>query len=283
MRRTWRWIAASLALLSASAFAQELGTAWPAKPVRIFVGYPPGSGVDLVPRIVGERLQTKYGHGFIVENRPGASGHIASEAAYKAVPDGHTLLVVPPAFATTPHMFATLPFDPDAFVPITVMVSQANVLVVQPQRLPDVHSLEQLVALARANPGKLTYGSSGNGGSHHLSIELMKMLAGNLQITHVPYKGVAVLNAMLAAEVDFTMFTLGGTLPLIKSGKVRPLAVGGERRYAGLPEVPTMSEAMPGLVSASWFALLAPPRTPPELVARINDEGFDDARFITLG
>ncbi len=264
------WLALAIALAAQPVGAQESVAAYPTKAIRVLLGYPPGSGADLVPRMVSERLQEKWGHGFIVDNRPGASGHIATELAFKAPPDGYTLLVVPPAFATTPHMFQSLPFDPDALVPVTVMASQANVLVVSPGRLPDVRSLADLIALARANPDKLFYGSSGNGGSSHLSTELFKILAGNLRITHVPYKGGAVLSGMLANEIDFAIFTLGATLPHIKAGKLRPLAVGGERRYAGLPDVPTMREVVPGLASATWFALLAPPRTSPELVAKIN-------------
>lgn len=260
----------ALALGAEPLWAQESVAAFPTKAIRVVIGYPPGSGADLIPRMVGERLQQKWGHGFVVDNRPGASGHIASEIVFKAPPDGYTLLVVPAAFATTPHMFASLPFDPDAFVPVTVMASQANVLLVQPARLPDVRSLMDLIALARANPDKLYYGSTGNGGSSHLSTELFKILAGNLRITHVPYKGVAVLNAMLSNEIDFAVITLGAALPHIKAGKLRPLAVGGDRRYPGLPDVPTMHEVVPGLVSTAWFALLAPPRTSAELVAKIN-------------
>ena len=250
--------------------AQESVATYPTKAIRVLLGYPPGSGADLIPRMVSERLQQNWRYGFIVDNRPGASGHIASELAFKAPPDGYTLLVVPAAFATTPHMFTSLPFDPDAFVAVTIMASQANVLTVSPGRLPDVRSLTDLIALARAMPDKLFYGSAGNGGSSHLSSELFKIVAGNLRITHVPYKGVAVLTGMLANEVDFSIFTLGATLPQIKAGKLRPLAVGGDRRYAGLPDVPTMREMVPGLTSAAWFALLAPPRTSAELVAKIN-------------
>ncbi len=261
----------ALAFAAQAALAQEPLAAYPTKPIRVLLGYPPGSGSDLVPRMVSERLQQKWRHGFIIDNRPGASGHIATEAAFKAPPDGYTLMVVPPAFATTPHMFASLPFDPDAFVPITVMASQANVLTVSPARLPDVHSLSDLIALARAKPDKLFYGSPGNGGSGHLSTELLKNLAGDLRIAHVPYKGAAVVAAILGGEIDFMVFTLGASLPHIKTGKLRPLAVGGERRFAGLPDVPAMREVVPGLMSASWFALLAPPRTAADLVAKINN------------
>jgi tripartite-type tricarboxylate transporter receptor subunit TctC len=259
-----------LAMLAALAALPALAQSpYPSRAIRMVVGYPPGSGVDLVPRLVGERLLAKWGHPLVVENRPGASGHIATEIVAKAPPDGYTLLTVPPAFATTPHLFATLPFDADAMVPVSVMVSQANVLVVPPARLSEVRTLQDLIEAAKARPGQLNYGSSGNGGSQHLSMELLKMLTG-VQITHVPYKGVAVIGGFLAGDVDTGFFTVGGLLPHIKSGKLRALAVGGDRRNAALPEVPTLTELLPGMVSATWFAMIAPAKTPPEIVARLN-------------
>jgi tripartite-type tricarboxylate transporter receptor subunit TctC len=261
-----RSLCAFLALLVTS---NVLAQAYPNRPIRMVVGYPPGSGVDLVPRLVGERLAAKWGHPLVVENRPGASGHIATEIVAKAAPDGYTLLTVPPAFATTPHLFASLPFDADAMVPVSVMVSQANVLVVAPGRMSDVRTLQDLVEAAKARPGQLNYGSSGNGGSQHLSMELLKLLTG-VKITHVPYKGVAVIGGFLAGDVDTGFFTVGGLLPHIKSGKLRPLAVGGERRNAALPDVPTLAELLPGMVSATWFAMIAPAKTPPDIVAKLS-------------
>src|SRR5438105_8228650 len=258
------WMLVALAALPALA-----QSSYPNRPIRMVVGYPPGSGVDLVPRLVGERLAAKWGHPLVVENRPGASGHIATEIVAKAPPDGYTLLTVPPAFATTPHLFATLPFDADAMVPVSVMVSQANLLIVHPGRMGEVRTLQDLIEAAKARPGQLNYGSSGNGGSQHLSMELLKMLTG-VQITHVPYKGVAVIGGFLAGDVDTGFFTVGGLLPHIKSGRLRALAVGGEQRNPALPDVPTFNELLPGMVSATWFALLAPPKTPSEIVAKVN-------------
>lgn len=266
-------LARALALLAAAlalpAPAQDPAAAYPQRPVRVVIGYPAGGGVDLVPRLVGERLSAKWGQPFVVENRPGASGHIASEIVFKAAPDGYTLLAVPPAFATTPYLFATLPFDPDALVPVSVLASQANVLVVHPGRLPEVRSLQDLIAAAKARPGALNYGTTGNGGSHHLSTERLKLVAG-IEITHVPYKGGAVVTGLLAGDVDMGFYSLGGLLPRIRSGKLRPLAVGGRSRDASLPDVPALGEHWPGMLSATWFALLAPPKTPAGLVARLN-------------
>jgi tripartite-type tricarboxylate transporter receptor subunit TctC len=250
-------------------FAQDPAASYPQRPVRVVIGYSAGGGVDVVPRIVVERLSAKWGQPFLVENRPGASGHIATEMVAKAAPDGYTLLAVPPAFATTPLLFDSLPFDPDAFVPISVLVTQANLLVAHPGRMPEVHSFQDLVAAAKARPGALNYGSSGNGGSQHLSMELLKMLAG-LQITHVPYKGGAVVTGLLSGDVDCGMYTLGGLLPHVKSGKLRALAVGGAHRDPAAPDVPTFGELLPGMVSATWFAILAPPKTPAEIVAKLN-------------
>src|SRR5918911_2989746 len=217
------------------AFAQDPAAGYPKKPIRVVIGYAAGGGSDVVPRLVLERVSAKWGQPFLVENRPGASGHIATEIVAKAAPDGYTLLSVPAAFATTPHMFASLPFDPDAMVPVTVFVSQANLLVSHPGRMPDVHTFQDLVAAAKARPGALNYGSAGNGGSQHLSMELLKMLAGGLQITHVPYKGGAVVTGMIAGDVDCGFYTIGGLLPHIKSGRLRALAVGGAQRKPALP------------------------------------------------
>ncbi len=260
------WLSAHMAL------AQAPAAAWPNNPVRIIIGYPSGSGQDFTARLVAERLRGKTGQPFVVEHRPGASGHIATELVYKAPPDGYTLLCVPPAFATTPFMFSSLPFDPEAMVPITIMATQANLLLVNSARLPNVRTVTDLIAYAKAKPGKLNFGSSGNGGTQHLAGEMLKMRAGNLQMTHVPYKGVAVMAGLVGGEVDLTFFTLATALPHIRSGKIRALAVGSERRDPRVPEVPTLGETIPGMTSATWFAMLAPPRTPPELVAKINAE-----------
>ena len=268
------WIKRRLLLLCAAAaalpvFAQDPAAAYPKRPIRVVIGYSAGGGSDIVPRLVLERVAAKWGQPFLVENRPGASGHIATELVFKAAPDGYTLLSTPPAFATTPFLFGSLPFDPDALVPITVFVSQANLLVAHPGRMPDVHTFQDLVAAAKARPGALNYGSAGNGGSQHLSMELLKMLAG-LQITHVPYKGGAVVTGMLAGDVDCGFYTVGGLLPHVKNGRLRALAVGGTQRNAALPDVPTFNELLPGMVSATWFAILAPPKTPSEIVAKLN-------------
>ena len=261
---------ALLVALTAAAGAQDRGATFPTKGIRVVIGYPPSSGVDAFARLISERLVAKGLPPMVIENRPGASGHIATEIVAKAAPDGYTILGVPPAFVTTPLMFKSLPFDPDAMVPITVAVTQANVLMVAPSRLPAVRTVADLIALAKAKPGALNYGTAGNGGSQHLSAELMNSLAGDIKIVHIPYKGAAVMTALLAADIELGWYTLGGSMAHLKTGRLRALAVGGVKRHPDLPDVPTLGEALPGLVSASWSAFIAPANTPAETVNRIN-------------
>ncbi len=240
------------------------------KPYRIVIGYPQGSTMDLIVRLGAERIQAKSGQAVILESRPGASGHLATEQVFKAAPDGYTLMVAPPAFVTTPFMFDKVPFDPDAMVPVTLLASQPNVLAVNPGRLPDVRTLKQLIDIAHANPGKLNYGSPGNGGSGHLSMELLKMLT-NIDIVHVPYKGVAVLAAALAGEVDYLILPPGALAPHLRSGKLRAIAVGSTQRLPGI-DAPPASDTVPGFDSGSWFVMMAPPKMPAALVLRIHAE-----------
>ncbi len=245
-------------------------TQWPAKPYRIIIGYPQGGAMDLIVRLGAERIQAKSGQALILESRTGASGHLATEQVFKAAPDGYTLMVAPPAFVTTPFMFAELPFNPDTMVPISLLASQPNVIAVNPGRLPDVHTLQQLIDRARANPGKLNYGSPGNGGSGHLSMELLKMLVG-VDILHVPYKGAAVLPAALSGEIDFLAYTSGTTAPHIRSGKLRALAVGSARRLPGI-DAPPAGDTVSGFDSGSWFVMIAPPAMSAALAQRIHAE-----------
>lgn len=243
---------------------------WPLKPYRIVIGYPQGGAMDLIVRLGAERIQAKTGQALVLESRPGASGHLATEQVFKAAPDGYTLMVAPPALVTTPFMFTELPFDPDTIVPVTLLGSQPNVIAVHPGRLPEVRSLQQLIDRARANPGKLNYGSPGNGGSGHLSMELLKMLV-NVDILHVPYKGAAVLPAALSGEIDFLAYTSGTAAPHLRSGKLRAVAVGSARRLPGI-DAPAAADTVPGFDSGSWFVMVAPPRTPAALVQRIHAE-----------
>jgi len=237
---------------------------YPNKPIRIIVPYPAGGSADLLPRIFAEKLSAKWGQPVLVENRPGAGGNIGAEFVYKAEPDGYTLgpLVV------NQNLYRKLAFDPAKFVPVSVMAVIPNVLLVNP-RVP-AKSVDELIAYARANPGKLNYGSQGNGTTSHLTAELFKSTAG-LSVTHVPYKGSApAMAALLGGEIDLMFDNLGVTLAHVKSGGLRALAVASEKRVASLPEVPAMSEILPGFTSVAWFGIVAPPKTPAPIAEKLS-------------
>jgi len=244
--------------LALSAHAQD----YPVRPIRIVVPYPAGGSADLLPRIFAEKLGAKWGQPVLVENRPGAGGNIGAEFVYKAEPNGYTLFATAPGpLVVNQNLFRKLAFDPSQFVPVSMMAAIPNVLLVNP-RVP-AKTVEELIAYATANPGKLNYGSQGNGTTSHLTAELFKSAAGGLQITHVPYKGSApAMAALLAGEIDLMFDNLGVTLQHVKGGRLRALATCGEKRVASLPEVPAMSEILSGFSSISWFRIIAPPKTP---------------------
>jgi tripartite-type tricarboxylate transporter receptor subunit TctC len=205
----------------------------------------------------------------VVENRPGAGHNIGAEVVAKAEPDGYTLLATPPApLATNRLLYTTLNYDPDAFVPVTILTVGHVVLIVNP-KVPATN-VRELIALANASPGKLTYGSPGAGTSPHLTGEMLKAAA-KIETTHVPYKGLApALNDLIAGHIDLMFDNLGNSLPQIRAGKVRALGIGGEVRIPELPDVPAIAETFPGFVSTSWFAVVAPPKTPPVIAAQVS-------------
>ena len=251
-------VAACVAAFALSAQAQG----YPNKSIRIVVPYPAGGSADLLPRIFAEKLWAKWGQPVLVENRPGAGGNIGAEFVYKAEPDGYTLFATAPGpLVVNQNLFRKLAFDPSQFVPVSVMAAIPNVLIVNP-RVP-VKTVDELIAYAAANRGKLNYGSQGNGTTSHLTAELFKSAAGGLEITHVPYKGSApAMAALLAGEIDLMFDNLGVTLQHVKAGRLRALATCGEKRVASLPEVPAMSEILSGFSSVAWFGIVAPPKTP---------------------
>jgi tripartite-type tricarboxylate transporter receptor subunit TctC len=258
-------LALASVLVSALAHAQD----YPARPIRIVVPYPAGGSADLVPRIFAEKLHAKWGQPVLVENRPGAGGNIGAEYVYRAEPDGYTLMASPPGpLVVNRNLYRKLAFDPAAFVPVSILAEIPNVLLVNP-RVP-AHSIEEFIAFAKANSDKLNYGSQGSGSTSHLTAELFKSTAG-LKITHVPYKGSApAMAALLGGEVDLMFDNLGVTLPHVKSGKLRALAVCSEKRVASLPGVPAMSEIVSGFVSATWVGMVAPPKTPPQIAEQLS-------------
>jgi tripartite-type tricarboxylate transporter receptor subunit TctC len=253
------------------ALAQDAVTNYPSRPIRVIVPFPAGGAADALPRIVAERLAARWGQPVIVENRAGASGSIGAEAVARAEPDGYTLLSTPPApLVINPSLYTKLPYDPTQFVPVSVMAAIPSVLLVNPEKIR-AGTLQEFVALVRANPDKFNYASQGTTTVSFLTTEMLKTAAGSLKITHVPYKGTAPgLAALLAGEVDMMFDNLGVTVQHVRAGKLRALAVASERRVASLPEVPAMAEFYPGFVSIAWFSVSAPPKTPAAIAEKLS-------------
>lgn len=237
--------------------------------MRIIVPFPAGGSADLLPRVVGEKLSQQWGQAVIVDNRPGAAGNIGAAAVFQAEPDGYTLLSAPPPpLVINRLLYPKLAYDSTQFVPMTVIAAIPNVLLVHPK--VGVNSVAELIALAKKNPGKLNYASQGSGATSHLTTELFKSMAGGLQITHVPYKGTApALADLLAGQVDMMVDNLGVSLPHVKSGRLKALAVASKKRFSGLPDVPALSESLPGFESVAWFGIVGPPRTPPAIAEKV--------------
>jgi tripartite-type tricarboxylate transporter receptor subunit TctC len=255
-----------LSLASCNLLAQE----WPQRTVRIIVPFPAGGSADLLPRIVGEKLAEKWGQPVVVENRPGAAGNIGATAVYQAEPDGYTLLSAPPPpLVINRLLYPKLGFDSTRFVPITVIAAIPNVVLVHPKT--GVNSIQELIALAKANPGKLNYASQGNGTTSHLTAELFKTMAGGLQIVHVPYKGTApALADLLAGQVEMMCDNLGVSLPHVKAGKLKALAVASPKRIAALPDLPALAETLPGFEAVAWFGIVGPPGMPGAIAEKVS-------------
>jgi tripartite-type tricarboxylate transporter receptor subunit TctC len=259
-------IAAAFAFLLCT---NALGQEWPQKTVRVIVPFPAGGSADLMPRAVGERLAQLWGQPVIVENRAGAAGNIGAAAVYQAEPDGYTLLSAPPPpLVINRLLYPKLAYDSTQFVPMSVIGAIPNVLLVHPK--VGVNSVDELISHARKNPGKLNYASQGSGATSHLTTELFKSMAGGLQITHVPYKGTApALADLLGGQVDMMVDNLGVSLPHVRAGKLRALAVASKGRFAGLPEVPALSETLPGFESVAWFGIVGPPKTSQAIAQKV--------------
>ena len=246
---------------------------WPQRTVRIIVPFPAGGSADLVPRIAAEKLAQQWGQPVIVENRPGAAGNIGADAVFKAEPDGYTLLSAPPPpLVINRLLYPNLSYDPTQFVPITVIAAIPNVLLVHP-KVP-ANTVAELIAYAKANPGKLNYASQGSGSTSHLTAELFKSMAGGaegpLRIIHVPYKGTApALADLVGGQVDMMCDNLGVSLPHVKAGRLRVLAVASRDRSPALPGVPALSETLRGFDSSAWFAIVAPPQTPGAIAEKV--------------
>jgi tripartite-type tricarboxylate transporter receptor subunit TctC len=248
--------------------AQAQAEDYPARPIRIVVPYDAGATTDLMARLVAEKLRDKLGQPVIVDNRAGAGGNIGAQIVSMAAPDGYTLLLSAAGpLVLNKDLYTNLAYDSDAFVPVSVIASSNSALVVNPRL--GVSNVAQLIAYAKAHPGQLNYGSSGVGSTPQLAAELFNAMAG-VQITHVPYKGSGpALVDVLAGHIDMTFVELSLALPQIHAGRVRLLAIGSEKRKSTMPDVPTIAETLPGYLSVTWFGLVAPPKTPPAIAARL--------------
>ena len=264
-------IAASLAVaVSPLALAQ---TAFPTKPIRIVVPFPPGGTTDILARAAAQKMTEAWKEQAVVDNRPGAGGNIGAELVAKSAPDGYTLLMgTVGTHAINPSLYARMPYDHvKDFAPVILVAAVPNVLVVHPS-VP-ASSVAELIAYAKANPGRLNFASSGSGTSIHLAGELFKVMTG-VQMAHVPYKGSAPAIAdLVGGQVQLMFDNLPSALPQIKAGRLRALAVTSAQRAPALPDLPTIAESgLPGYEASSWFGLLAPAGTPADVVAKVNGE-----------
>ncbi|MBC7377259.1 MAG: tripartite tricarboxylate transporter substrate binding protein [Burkholderiaceae bacterium] len=263
---------AALGLAGALAVGTTFAQSYPSKPIRLIVGYQAGGPTDMTARLIATKLQTALGQPVIVENKVGAGSNIASEFVAASPPDGYTLLLAAAPITMNGFLYKNLKWDVQkSFEPIVNVMTAPSVLAVA-TKLP-VRSVSELVALAKRQPGKLTFGSTGNGGSQHLAGELLKQRAG-IDLLHIPYKGAsAALNDLMAGQVDMVFMTSMSALPHLKSGNPRPIAVASAKRLPQLPDVPTVAESgFPGFEAESWNGLFAPAKTPPEIIARLNAE-----------
>jgi len=272
MPQLWRRLLMALALLAVGV-GTALGQTYPNRPLRIVVPFAAGAGVlDIMARLVGQHLGASLGQQVVIDNRPGAGGVVGAEVVAKAEPDGYTLLMGNTALVVSPYLYAKLPFEPLAdFVPVTLVNSAPLLLVVHPS-VP-VQSVKELIAYAKARPGQLNYGSGGVGSTPYLATELLKAMAG-IDVVHVPYKGGApALADLVAGQLTFMIENVPGTMPLVKSGKLRALAITSAQRSPLAPDLPTMAEAgVPDYEMVGWNGVFVAKGTPTEIVARLNSD-----------
>lgn len=277
--RPLRLVFLLVACFAAGAHAQ----AWPVKPVRIVVAYPPGGGIDVMARQIAERLGQAWGQPVVVENKPGANTIVATDAVAKSAPDGHTVLMTTDAtFSINPHLYKKLPYDAQKdFVPVTMLVLLQQMLVAHPS-LP-ASTLDELIKLAKAKPGSINYASYGSGSQPHLAGEMLKNKAG-IDLVHVPYKGISLaVPAVMAGEVQLTFAGIATSTAPLKAGRIKALAIGGASRSPLYPQVPTFTElGYPEVETHAWFGLFLPADSPKEAVSRIYTDVkriLDDPEF----
>lgn len=262
----------SFALLALVCISGAVAQTYPSKPVRMIVAVPPGGPADTLARLVGPRLSEALGQTVVIDNRPGANGIIAYETAARATPDGYTFVAVAAGVAINPSLYRSVPYDPiKDFAPITLGITVPNILVVHPS--VKASSVRELVALAKATPGKLTFASAGNGTSGHLALELFRQTTG-IDVIHVPYKGGGpALADVMGGQVQALFSIALAATPQIKAGRLRALAISSARRSPVAPDLPTVAElGLPGFEVVGWFGWLAPAKTPPAIVDKLHTE-----------
>jgi tripartite-type tricarboxylate transporter receptor subunit TctC len=242
---------------------------YPTRPVRMFVPYPAGGTTDILPRIMQEWLSRKWGQPIVIDNRSGAAGNLGAEAAFKAEPDGTTILITAPSPMTVNQsLYPKLNFEPSEFVPVSILATIPTGMIVSQKTT--ARTVTEFIAQARANPGKINVATQGTGTTSHLTSEWFQMATGT-RFVSVPYRGSALaLPAMIAGDIDIMFDNLGTSLQLVKDGRLKMLAVATERRIAEMPEMPTIAETLPGFVSATWVGAFLPPKTPQWVAARLN-------------
>src|SRR5919201_6467604 len=281
-------VALALSLVSLAAQAQS----WPAKPVRFVVAYPPGGGIDVLARQLAEKLTATWNQPVVVENKPGANTIVACDAVAKSPPEGYTVLMTTDAsFSINPHLYARLPYDAERdFIPVTMLILLQQLLVANPGL--QANSLPELIQLAKARPGSIHYASYGSGSQPHLAGEMLKYKAG-IDLVHVPYKGISLaVPAVIAGEVQLTFSGIASSIGPLKAGRIKALAIGGEKRSPLLPDVPTFRElGYPEVETHAWFGLFLPAGSPQEAAARIyrdtkkilEEPDFRDKQLIAKG
>ncbi len=257
--------------------AAQTPAAWPYKSIKIVVPNPAGGSADLFPRLIAEALSTKLGQSIVIDNKPGAAGNIAAEYIYNAEPDGYTLMAAPPPpLSINVSLYPKLNYEPAKFTPITILSLVPNALMVHPA-VP-VNTVQELIQYAKANPDKLSYASQGNGSTAHLTAELFKQKTG-VRMVHVPYKGDAPAMAdLLAGHVQIMFGNVAQATAHLRTGKLKLLAVTSSKRQSQLPQIPAMQEIVPGVIAVAWFAMVAPPKTPPAIAQKLSSAIADILR-----
>ena len=269
MKSVWRVaFGGALAISATAAAAQD----YPTRPVTVISAQAPGGASDTLGRLVGERLQAAVGQPFVLDNRPGAGGNVGAAAVARSAPDGYTLMIGTDAMMTSNvHLYKSMPFDPvKDFAPITN--AGANIIVLAASTQLGVNSVAELIAYAKANPGKVQFGSSGIASPHHLAGELLKQKAG-IDIVHVPYRGGSLsANDVAGGHIGTAFLSYSAAAPLLSTGRIKVLAVVEKTRYAAIPNVPTIAETVPGFEMSSWLGFFAPHGTPASIVTKLNRE-----------